>query len=150
VEFIEALDVTKLKIKKEDYDKAYNQHKVEFEKSNFKDAGKEESKVHENVIKNPSTEIEESIVSDRHIAKRINDIRPFAKYEIKEAKFHNSEFTKLTVNDLEELFNEYKKLCLLHQKATQKIENLVTQVEEKTNNPTKKPAAPSWTRWIGK
>ena len=152
VEFIEALDVTKLKIKKDDYDRLYSQQKIEYEKMLSKDLGKEDSKIKENGVRssvNPPAETEDSIINDKQIAKRINDLRPYAKYESKEAKFYNSEFMKLTVNDLEELFHEYKKLCNSHQKAAQKIETLVIQIEEKKNN-SKKPDTSYWTLWKGK
>ena len=118
-----------------------------------KNFGKDESKIQGNDVSsfaNPPAETEDSIVNDKQIVKRINDLRPYAKYEAKEAKFYNSEFMKLTVNDLEELFHEYKKLCNSHQKAAQKIEALVTQIEEEKKNNSKKSDTSYWTLWTGK
>jgi len=84
----------------------------------------------------------EEIIKD--ISKKFYQMKDSLNFDPKKQKFHITETPKLLVKEVDELLDEYKKLCNMHAEMCRKVVDINKTIQEKSQNGQKKNGKKLW------
>jgi len=160
VQFLEDLDAKKLKIEVEDFDRNVNENRnrlgLPTTVAPYQDLESNGKASHKNSINgiNGQKEINrfnveftekdnnEEIVKE--IIKKFSQLKNFTTFDPKNQRFYGIESDKLLIKDVNELLEDYKKLCNQHLDLCKKVEEIRNVIEEKSNQNTKPNSKKLW------
>ena len=87
-------------------------------------------------------DLNEEIIREMH--KKLSLVKDLMSFDPKKQKFYAAETGKLMVKEIDELLDDYKKLCNTHIEMCKKIEEINKFIEEKTQNEYKQNSRGIW------
>ena len=81
-------------------------------------------------------DLNEEIIKD--INKKLFQVKDLMNFDPKKQKFYAAETGKLLIKEIDELLDDYKRLCNIHSEMCKKVEDINKVIEEKTQNEKKK------------
>jgi hypothetical protein len=148
VEFVQNMDATKLKIDKEEFERAVAENKKRLEEEggpvfptepSLKDDRREDTNERLRDDRNPEGEKEQESVeavkeSYKDIIKRLSYLKEStANFDPKSKKFYNVNPNSLTIGDIHDLVAEFNQMCNMHRELCRKVDEINQIADEKLN-----------------
>jgi len=161
IQFIEDLDVTKLKIDPEEFETLVSENRKTLglapqslicTTNSAEELGKSERATvtgfdSKDETKRFNVELAEKDTSEetlRDVTRKLGQIKELTSFDAKKQKFYTVEPGKILVKEVDELLEDYKRICNQHYELSKKVEEINKVIEEKSEKAGKKNGRRLW------